>query len=59
MKIQFFFHAMATRNYRHNYIASITAEDGRIITEHAHKAALLWESYKERLGLSAQTEMQF
>jgi hypothetical protein len=46
-----FFHAVATRNYRHNYIASLATEDGRIVTQHEQKAAILWQSFKNRLGV--------
>nr|XP_051207333.1 uncharacterized protein LOC127323200 [Lolium perenne] len=54
-----FFHAIATRNYRHNYIASLIAEDGRIVTEHEQKAALLWHAYKDRLGTSENLTVLF
>jgi hypothetical protein len=54
-----FFHAISTRNYRHNYISHLTTEDGRIITKHGQKAAHLWNSFKERLGKSVSINMMF
>ena len=45
-----FFHAIATRNFRHNHIASITNEEGITATEHNQKAAMLWSSFNSRLG---------
>jgi hypothetical protein len=54
-----FFHAIATRNYRYNYISHLTTEDGRIINEHGQKAAHLWSSFKEKLGKSVNTNLMF
>jgi hypothetical protein len=54
-----FFHAVATRNYRHNYITSLMDEDGRIITKHHQKAAILWKAFKQRLGTTSSTNMMF
>jgi hypothetical protein len=53
------FHAAATERYRLNTITSLVTPDGRIVSSHAEKAALLWEEYKERLGVTIQTEMHF
>jgi hypothetical protein len=54
-----FFHAAATIRYKINTITSVDAEDGRTVTSHLEKAALLWEEFKKRLGDSIQTEMHF
>jgi hypothetical protein len=52
-------HAAATERYRLNTITSLDTPDGRTVSSHAEKAALLWEEYKERLGVTIQTEMYF
>jgi hypothetical protein len=51
-----FFHAAATERFRINTITSLDTEDGRVITDHMKKAALLWEEYKNRLGCSTHTD---
>jgi len=53
-----FFHAAATERYRHNTITSLETEDGRQITEHFEKAALLLEAYKKRMGMTTNPIMQ-
>jgi hypothetical protein len=47
-----FFHSMATIRYRKNTISSLTREDGSLAVEHSEKAGLLWNSFKDRLGIS-------
>jgi hypothetical protein len=54
-----FFHAAATERYRINTIPSLDIEDGRTVSEHLEKAALLWHEYKNRLGTSSHTHMHF
>jgi hypothetical protein len=54
-----FFHAAVTERYRLNTITSLDADDGRTITNHDKKAALLWEEYKNRLGCTQNTQMHF
>jgi hypothetical protein len=54
-----FFHSMATVNYRKNTIAQITSSDGRLVTDHAEKAALFWMEFKDRMGVSSETQMLF
>ena len=49
-----FFHSMATVRYRQNNIAKFILPDGREITEHNEKAALLFSAYKDRLGKSRE-----
>ena len=46
-----FFHTMATIAHKRNFIFSLTKHDGTVVTEHEQKANLLWESYKQRLGI--------
>jgi len=52
-----FFHAAATERYRQNTISSLDSLDGRQVTEHFEKAALLWETYKARMGTSCNPHM--
>lgn len=47
-----FFHSIASSNFRRNYIAHLFLEDGTCIADHAQKAEVLWNSFKERLGTS-------
>jgi hypothetical protein len=54
-----FFHSMATVRYRKNTIASLQRADGSIATEHHVKAALLWQSFRDRLGVSIPIDDQF
>jgi hypothetical protein len=46
------FHAIATQKFIKNYISQLQLPDGSLEVDHDHKAALLWPSYKERLGQS-------
>jgi hypothetical protein len=54
-----FFHAATTKRYRLSTITSLTSEDGRIISDHTEKAALLWNEYRSRLGHIVNTVMHF
>jgi hypothetical protein len=54
-----FFHKVATQGYRRNYITSIKDDDGNYITNHDHKAAIIWNSYKNRLVQSSNPDMSF
>ena len=54
-----FFHAMATQSYRKNFITSINDEDGNPVQNHDHKAAIIWKSFKDRLGKSIEPHMLF
>jgi hypothetical protein len=54
-----FFHANATIRHRQNTITSLQADDGEMITSHEGRANLLWESYKQRLGISEFTHIYF
>jgi hypothetical protein len=59
MKIQKKFHVAATERFRLNTITSLDTADGRSLTSHEDKAALLLEGYKSRLGQTTQTQMHF
>jgi mannosylglycoprotein endo-beta-mannosidase len=54
-----FFHAMATQRNRRNTISMIKDADGRVVNDHAEIAALLWSSYRDRMGNSEGINMQF
>jgi hypothetical protein len=54
-----FFHAAATERYRLNTITSLETEDGRTVTDHNEKAAVLLEEYKKRMGCSANPRMLY
>jgi len=54
-----FFHAMATISHKKNFIVSITGPDGNLVTEHDQKANMLWEAYKNRLGCSEFTYIEY
>jgi hypothetical protein len=54
-----FFHTVATQSYRRNYITSIKDDDGNYITNHDHKLAIIWNSYKNRLGITNNPVMSF
>jgi hypothetical protein len=53
------FHATATRNYRHNHIALLKPDNDIEVTEHDQKAAILWNAFKKRLGISDGCDMMF
>ena len=54
-----FFHSRATERYRFNVISQVLAQDGRLVTEHAEKAALFWQEFKSRLGVTVEPQMLF
>lgn len=54
-----FFHAHATINHRRNTISTLQDSSGSIYQNHEEKAALLWDSFKERLGTSEFNSMIF
>lgn len=47
-----FFHANATMKYRRNLITSLENNSGVTVFDHQQKAHLIWQSFKERLGIS-------
>lgn len=52
-----FFHIMATTAHKKNFIVSLT--NGLAVTDHEQKASLLWNSNKERMGISEYTGIHF
>jgi hypothetical protein len=52
MKILLFFTPWLLLDIEKNTIASLQCADGSIATEHHVKAALLWQSFRDRLGVS-------
>jgi hypothetical protein len=50
---------VATQKFRRNFISHLRLEDGTSATEHEHKAAILWNSFKDRLGQTEAKRMQF
>jgi hypothetical protein len=53
------FHIVDTRNYRHNHIATIKSDDGKVSSQHDQKAAILWTAFRNRLEKIEPTEMRF
>jgi hypothetical protein len=53
-----FFHRIATERHRKNAIATITREDGVILSEHEEKANELFQAYKQRLGVTESHSMR-
>jgi hypothetical protein len=53
------FQAMATYSFRKKYITSLTLENGTTIFDHDQKAAALWLSYKDRLGVSEFSDILY
>lgn len=47
-----FFQAMASISHRRNKIASLSISDDTLVTSHEHKVGILWEAFKNRLGVS-------
>lgn len=54
-----FFHTNASIKNRLNSITSLTNQTGVTLYDHAAKASLLWESFKERLGTTDFSHMYF
>jgi hypothetical protein len=54
-----FFHTMATISHKRNFIVSITTPDGVCVTEHDQKENIFWEAYKQRLGCSEYSSMEY
>ena len=54
-----FFHAMATISFRRSKISQILNDSGAWIQDHDGKAGLLWNSFKNRMGVSQTTTMHF
>jgi hypothetical protein len=54
-----YFHAMATISHRRNAIPQILNDDGIWVQDHAGKAGLLWNTYKNRMRVSSGISMHF
>lgn len=54
-----FFLASITERYRLNTITSFQDEDGREIVNHAEKAAIPWNTYRDRMGATENPKMLF
>ena len=53
------FHAMATLTYRRNSISQLRDDSDFFVSDHESKAALLWTSFKNRMGVSSSPKMHF
>lgn len=54
-----FIHARSTINDKRNSIQFLQDSNGNTICDHAEKATLIWEAYKERIATSDYTTMHF
>lgn len=54
-----FFQRMATERYHHNSIACLSTANGTDVVDHAGKEALLFNTFRERLGQSSTPNQQF
>ena len=54
-----FFHANASIKFKRNLITTLENSEGDIVTEHNAKADLIWDSFKDRLGVSFFQGMNF
>jgi hypothetical protein len=59
MKIQKKIQSIATERHRRNAIASILLPDGNLVTEHKDKEAIIFQTYKARLGSCVTPQMEF
>jgi hypothetical protein len=54
-----FFHSMETISFKRNAISQLLNDSGAWIQDHDGKAALLWNSLKNRIGVSQGITMHF
>jgi len=54
-----YFHAMATLTYRRNSIPQLRDDSGMFVSDHDSKVALLWSSFKNRMGITSSPIMHF
>jgi hypothetical protein len=59
MRTPRFFRLWLHKKFRRNFISHLRLEDGTTTSEHEHKAAIMWNSFKDRLGQTEATLMQF
>jgi hypothetical protein len=53
------FHAIATQKHRKNFVSQLQLSNGSMVFEHDHKTAVLWSSYKDRLGQQEYSSIIF
>jgi hypothetical protein len=54
-----YYHAMATMSFRKNSIAQLTDAAGNPVHDHEGKAALIWTSFRNRMGVTSSPIMHF
>jgi hypothetical protein len=54
-----FFHANASIRHRKNFISSLVNSVGEELLLHGDKAELLWQAYKDRMGVTEYIHMYF
>jgi hypothetical protein len=54
-----FFHSMATISYRKNTISCLKDAAGNLVFDHEGKAALLYQAFKNRMGVTSHPRMLF
>ena len=54
-----FFHAMATERHRRNSIASLKYTDGSVVSKHSQMEGIIWNCFKNRMGVSSGIVMGF
>jgi hypothetical protein len=54
-----YFHAMATVTYRKNLITQLKDEADNIICDHESKAAMIWSTFRNRMGVTTDPTMHF
>lgn len=50
---------MATISHKRNFVVSLTATNGTIVLEHEQKANMFWDAFKQRLGNSEFTSIEY
>lgn len=54
-----FFHAAATERYRKNLITHLKSNGGPSLSGHAEKAAIIFNTFQQRMGVTSNPEMHF
>lgn len=54
-----FFYIMATAAHKRNFIIGLTDHNGFIVSDHEQKANLLWNSFRNRMGVSEFTDIYY
>jgi len=54
-----FFHANATIKFRRNLVTYLENDNGHGIYDHEGKAEMIWSAFKDRLGVSSFTFINF